>query len=421
MQVFTLFEINQYIRQAIGLNFPEEYWVEAELSNCKESRGHFYCELLEIDHLSNTVIAQAGAVIWKDQLKILKKQHTSHLNAILRDGQKVRLRVTIDFHEKFGLKFSILDFQAEFTLGLQEKNRQETLLFLSQNGYLTLNKERTLPIFLKNIAIISSPTAAGYQDFISELLNNRQAYKFNCKLFPAAMQGKKTGIEISSQIGQIAQFGQNFDAIVVIRGGGSKIDLSDYDDKDLAISIAQSKIPVLTGIGHDIDLSIADRVAHTHLKTPTAVANFILGYNLESERLLNTTYAEISKILKQKIEQDQNKINQLEFSIHATLKNGLNNVKLNLQNTQVHLKSSLYKSFLQAHFKLKEILYDFQLKDPKTLLSQGYALLEQNQKRIQSIHDVRQELFSIYLKDGKITAFPNKILPNSPVNMTNEK
>jgi exodeoxyribonuclease VII large subunit len=421
MQVFTLFEINQHIRQAIGLNFPEEYWVEAELSNCKESRGHLYCELLEIDRLSNTVLAQVGAAIWKDQLRILKKQHANHFNTILRDGQKVRVRVTIDFHEKFGLKFTILDFQAEFTLGLQEKNRQETLLFLSQNGYLTLNKEKILPGFLKNIAIVSSPTAAGYQDFISELSNNTQAYQFNCTLFPAAMQGKRTGIEIARQIAHINQYGQNFEAIVLIRGGGSKIDLSDYDDKDLAISIAQSTLPVLTGIGHDIDLSIADRVAHTHLKTPTAVANFILEHNLQSERLLNKTYAEICKILRQKIEHDQYKINQFEFRIHAQVKNGLVQARLNLQTLQMHLKGALQKSIVQAQMKLTEIQHGFQLKDPKTLLNQGYALIEQSHKRILSIHEMKKERFSIHLKDGKITAVPDEILPNSLTNPTHEK
>jgi exodeoxyribonuclease VII large subunit len=413
MQVFTLFEINQYIRQAIGLNFPDEYWVEAEISNSRESRGHLYCELLEIESLNNTVIAQVGAAIWKDQLSKLKKQHATHFSRIFRDGQKVRVRVTIDFHERFGLKLNILDIQAEFTLGLQEKNRQETLLFLAQKGYLEWNKQKILPGFLKDIAIISSPTAAGYQDFISQLTNNNHSYQYNLCLFPAAMQGQKVGIEVAEQIKNITGRGKEFHTIVLIRGGGSKIDLSDFDNRELAIAIAESRIPVLTGIGHDIDLSIADRVAHTHLKTPTAVANFIIDHNQNSEYILSQTYTEIFKFLRQKIEQDQNKIQQLEFKINTYTKDRINREKLSLQTKSMQLYNLLSKALTEAKTKVSSLLHEIQIHDPKTLLDKGYALIEQDEKRIYSVYEMKEEGFSIHLKDGKIKAYPKEIIPNS--------
>lgn len=411
MQIFSLLEFNQYVRQALALNFPEEYWLEAELSNVKESRGNIYCELIETDPLRGIVVAQSSAVIWKDSLKQILLQLSNDFYKVFRDGQKVRIRITLDFHERYGIKYQIKDIQPEFTLGIQERTKQETLAFLIQSDLVGKNKKTTLPVIIKNIAIISSPTAAGYADFINQISSNNFNYSFNLTLFPSAMQGGLVPADVSRQLDVINTKKENFDLVIIIRGGGSKQDMNEFDDRDLAIAIANTQIPVITGIGHETDTSVADHVAFRNLKTPTAVGAWIIEYNVSFESCLNKQLNEISQLLSRNIVQKRSLLDNYEYQIQSHFYKFTNQRKLYISQKLNELNKVIRDRLQKKSNELSEILLNVTTQDPGHVLDQGFALVAQGSSRTTSIEqiDLNKEL-QVYLKDGKIISTPTKTI-----------
>ncbi|MGM0505145.1 MAG: exodeoxyribonuclease VII large subunit, partial [Bacteroidota bacterium] len=267
----SLLELNQSIREKIKFNFPESIWVVAEISELKINRnGHCYLELIEKEAISENIIAKSRATIWAFTFRMLKPYFESVTGHELISGLKILVQVTVEFHELYGFSLNITDIDPNYTLGDLAQKKAETLRKLEEDGIINMNRELEFPIVPQKIAVISSETAAGYQDFMHQLTHNKYGYTYYIKLFPAIMQGLKAEESIIDTLERIFQHDHFFDIVVIIRGGGSQADLNCFNNYLLAANVAQFPIPVLTGIGHDKDESIVDLVACQKLKTPTA-------------------------------------------------------------------------------------------------------------------------------------------------------
>jgi exodeoxyribonuclease VII large subunit len=281
----SLSQLAATIRQTLDTHLEISYWVVAEISELKENTysGHCFLELIEKDDAANNIKARMRATIWANQFRLIKPYFESATGMALAPGIKVLLKAVVEFHESFGLSLNIRDIEPAFTIGEMAMKRQETLLLLQADGVAQLNKELEIPVPAKNIALITSPEAAGYRDFMNEIENNRSGYCFHIKLFKAVMQGEKAPQSIMEALGRIFNYVDIFDVVVILRGGGAVADLSCFDDYELAFTAAQYPLPIITGIGHDKDETVLDLIAHTKLKTPTAVAGYFIDHFSELE------------------------------------------------------------------------------------------------------------------------------------------
>ncbi len=281
MKTYSLYELNEFVRRVVALNFNESIWLTAEIGQINESRGHRFLSLLEKE--GEDIVAEMSAVIWASDFRRIKRVLGEHTEGVLSNGAEVRLRGRLDFHERYGLKFVIEDVDPTFTLGKMELERQELMAKLEAEGLFKLNAQQPLPSVLQRLAVISSETAAGWEDFRSHIDENNYGYDFDIQFYAAAMQGIFVEKEVMRQLKAIEARLADFDAVVIIRGGGAKLDLAAFDGGELCRTIAYFPLPVLTGIGHEIDTTVADLVAHTALKTPTAVADFLINHNATFE------------------------------------------------------------------------------------------------------------------------------------------
>ncbi|MBR0390226.1 MAG: exodeoxyribonuclease VII large subunit, partial [Prevotella sp.] len=272
----TLFELNRLVREAIEDALPMEYWVEAELSECRESRGHCYMELIQKDEQTATPIAKASAKCWANKWLTIRPYFERTTGQQLHAGMKVLLQVYPQFHEAYGFSWIVTDIDPTYTLGDMARKRQEIIQKLKAEGVFDLQKELQLPVFCQRIAVISSQTAAGYGDFCNQLADNPYGFKFETQLFPAIMQGEGVEQSIISALEQI--YDMPFDCVVIIRGGGATSDMSGFDTLALAENVANFPTPIITGIGHERDESILDMISHTRVKTPTAAAALLIDH-----------------------------------------------------------------------------------------------------------------------------------------------
>jgi exodeoxyribonuclease VII large subunit len=277
----TLYQLNALVRNAIEEYLNGEYWVEAELSECRESHGHCYMELVQKDVLGNTPVARAAAKCWRTQWTRLQPLFIQTTGQPLHAGMKVRLKVYAQFHEAYGFSWIVSDIDPTFTMGDMAQRRQQIINQLKEEGIFDLQKELELPMFCQNIAVISSETAAGYGDFCRQL--DESPFAFHVELFPAIMQGEQVEESIIRALEHIYEAHQTstFDCVVIIRGGGATADMSGFDSKPLAENVAQFPLPIITGIGHDRDECILDMVSHIRVKTPTAAAALLID-NLQT-------------------------------------------------------------------------------------------------------------------------------------------
>ena len=271
---YTLHTLNALVREAIEAGLPDEYWVEAELSECRESRGHCYMELVEKDETSNTPVAKASAKCWKQTWAMVQPYFMRTTGQMLRAGMKVLLKVYPQFHEAYGFSWIVTDIDPTFTLGDMAQRRQQIIQKLKEEGVFDLQRELVIPLFCQRIAVVSAETAAGYGDFCRQLMDNDYGLQFYPTLFPAIMQGEQVEQSVIAALNSINQRIDDFDVVVIIRGGGSTSDMSGFDTLALAENVANFPLPIITGIGHDRDECVLDMVSHTRVKTPTAAAAF---------------------------------------------------------------------------------------------------------------------------------------------------
>lgn len=274
----SLLELNSQIKDVLQNSFPGAVWVCAEIAELRENRnGHCYLDLVEKDDKSEQIVARVKAMIWSYTYRMLKPYFETSTGRSLSGGIKVLVQGNLEFQEVYGLSFVIRDIDPTYTLGDLEQRRREVLERLELEGVIKMNKELHLPLIAQRIAIISSPSAAGYEDFIHQLKSNPRGIRFYHKLFPAIMQGDQAPQSVAAAFDKVFEQSHLFDVVVLIRGGGASVDLLCFDDYWIAYHITQFPLPIITGIGHERDISVADLVAHTCMKTPTAVAEFLIS------------------------------------------------------------------------------------------------------------------------------------------------
>jgi exodeoxyribonuclease VII large subunit len=317
----SLTEVQLIIRDSLYLALPDFFWVIAEISEIKENyTGHCYLELIEKHPDEKNVRARAKAIIWSSRYRFLKSFFENTTGESLKEGLKILIKTKVEYHELYGLSLLISDIDPAFTIGEMAMKRQLIIKKLEQEGVFSMNKELDFPVVPQRIAIISSKNAAGYSDFINHLTGNSFGYVFYTALIESAMQGAETEQGVISALDMIAENFHLFDLVVIIRGGGSQSDLSWFDSYNISYYITQFPLPVITGIGHDKDMSVTDMVAHKALKTPTAVADFLIDCVAGAENLLIEISSEIKDISRIIIEKNRISIETFKIKLVSAVK-----------------------------------------------------------------------------------------------------
>jgi len=408
LETISLYQLNQHLKQVIALNFEEFIWISAEIAQCRNTRGHWYLELVEKDAATDMVIAQISAVIWAGEYRQLLNTVGAELDNLLQPGTQVRLLVEMTFHERYGLKLTIRNIDLQYTMGNLELQKRATLERLSKENLLDLNSKIQMPSVLQRIAVISSATAAGFKDFSDQLLNNGQRYSFQMKLFDASMQGQQVSRDIS---GHLSSFSAgDWDCVVIIRGGGSKLDLADFDEYSLAKAIALCELPVITGIGHEIDTSIADMVAHTAVKTPTAAASFILDRMKSVDQLLVDMQGAFIEIAQTEIYRQSIRLTQMSAGLINAYKS--KHEKESERNTQFNTRLKLIadQSIQKAHYEIESLTSKLGILDYRNALKRGFTLLLKEDKPIKSVQSLKEgDQIKQVLFDGTLLSTINQI------------
>ncbi len=408
MESYKLKEVQDYIKQVITLNFEDSIWIDAEISQVKEVRGQVYLEFIEKNENSLQITAKAQGVIWYKTQLFVKKKLGDLYDSILQDGRQIRFKAKIEFHEIYGLKLNIQDIEPSYTMGMVEINRQKTIAKLKKEGLLFKNREQELPLVIKNVAVISSERAAGLQDFYEHLNNNSYGYKFTTKLFDSSMQGSNVERDIVKNLNAIKEKTSLYDCVVIIRGGGSKMDLSYFDNYNICANVAKFPIPVLTGIGHDIDQNVIEMVAHSPLKTPTAVADFLVENNLDFEMKLNIVHLSIIEQIKNSIVSQNNTLEYLHNNIKTKIILSISNEYNNVKNKHTTIRNQIKNIFIKENNKLSEIKNLVNYSNPKRILSKGYSLTTKNGKIITSITNIdKGDVINTVLHDGEFKSIVN--------------
>ncbi|MCP9237748.1 exodeoxyribonuclease VII large subunit [Lewinella sp. JB7] len=404
MDTLPLSQLAAFIRRVFALNLPEAVWVSAELAQVSESRGHVWLTLVEKAEASEEIAAQVDAVLWAGVLKKVRKEHSARIiNGLLQTGMSVRLRVTASFHERFGLKLVVEDIDPAHTVGSLERRRQATLESLHRDGLLGRNADRPIPDLPLRLAVISADTAAGWADFDRQLRHNPYGFVFRTELYSSAMQGQQTVEEVTARLRQIGRRREEYDAIAIVRGGGGKTDLAAFDDESLCRAVADAPLPVLAGIGHEIDDTVLDRVVHRSLKTPTAVAVYLIERLLYTEAHLLHLGRAITTATEHRINQEANRVDRLHAGLHQTTTATLTTAHLRLADYERETHAAARRAITAAGVRLTHHEALLEALRPETTLARGYALVSQNGRLVLDPEDVSKGPVEVRLPRGKLT------------------
>ena len=408
------------------MSFPETFWVVAEISELHvNSSGHAYLELVEKNQDSNHILARIRGTIWSYTFRMLRPYFEASTGYQFAAGIKVLLLVSLDYHAQYSLSLNIKDIDPSYTLGDLARKKTEIINRLKKEGVMDMNRQVSFPLVPQRIAIVSSPTAAGFEDFLNSLSSNIHNFHFDITLFQATMQGEKAENSIIKALESIYENEEKYDVVVIIRGGGAQIDLECFNNYDLAFHIAQFPLPVLTGIGHERDETIADLVAHLKLKTPTAVAEFLVDRATDFLTRLENAEEFLVDWIKNKILEENSKLYELATRLLLLTRKKIHEEERNILNTR-HRANTATRSFLTKvhetlrdrqttlrHISIKHILSENQ---KITLVSEGlpriiFRNLKQknetlnNLQKMNELYDPGKVLsrgFSITIHKGKV-------------------
>lgn len=373
-KAMTLLELNGMVRTTLERGMRDEYWVEAELAEARETRGHCYMELVQKDGQTNTPVAKASAKCWKQTWAVLAPYFERTTGQPLHAGMKVLLRVYPNFHEAYGFSWIVTDIDPTFTVGDMARRRMEIIAALKAQGIFDMNRQLELPMFAQRIAVISSQTAAGYGDFCNQLNDNPYGFRFQTTLFPAVMQGEGVELSVIAALERIYEEVDNYDCVVIIRGGGATSDMSGFDTLALAENVAQFPLPVITGIGHDRDESVLDMVACIRVKTPTAAAAYLVSHLLKVSDLIDNMNERMMRCATMRIEMQKMRLARLSERLPSVF--SLVKVKREAHLDALNSRLITYvRQFFdrQAH-RLEMLGQRAAALDPKLLLSRGYSI-----------------------------------------------
>lgn len=362
-KLYTLYQLQSDISEVLADAFTDSLWVRAEVSECSVNRsGHCYLTLVEKEEKSGRLLARCSAVIWAQTYRILSAHFKSVTGSDIVAGMNVLLRVQVQYSEVYGLSLNVRDIDPSFTIGNLELERQRTIARLSEQGMMELNSSLELPVLPRRLAVISAEGAAGYRDFIQHLHGNEYGFTFVTALFPAPMQGAEAPAGIIAALDAIARHIEDFDAVLILRGGGSVMDLVCFDDYDLALNVAQFPLPVLTGIGHDKDYHVIDMVAWHNVKTPTALADFFVDIFAREEQAVISLISRLRLTLKSKSHRELTRFENMKMRLQSAI---------SLKTSEALRRVDLLEARLLAA-------------NPRTLIAKGYLVVLKEGRRIAS-------------------------------------
>lgn len=452
---YTLLQLNREVKLTVENNFQRPIWVVAEINKLNHHRasGHCYLELVQKSNQTDAIVASARGTLWASMYGQIKSYFETATGVNFTEGINVLLKVSVEFHELYGFSLNIRDIDPAYTVGDIAKRRKEIIDRLYKENVINMNKELEVVSPLRRIAVISSETAAGYQDFLNHINNNPYGYKFDIELFSANMQGAGTEASMKNAFDEIFENVRSFDIVAIIRGGGSKTDLAAFDNYNIAFHITQFPLPVITGIGHERDDTVVDIVAHTKFKTPTAVADFIVENNLFFENevirlgddiiervrdifyvnnlILTQLSLKLSKLRKKisvKIEDCneyayklRNYINRyinLQFSILDVIrhknsiysKEYLKSGDRQLEQMSLRIKDQTKADINKKMQSLKKFEDHIRLMDPKNVLKRGYSITKHNNKIVDDAHKIpiNSEIETVFYKNSLISKVVRK-------------
>jgi exodeoxyribonuclease VII large subunit len=421
MEHLSLYELNKKISEALANNLEPSYWVVAEIGQIQTNRkGHCYLELVEKE--DDQIKAKTRATIWSYTYRNLSTWFEGITGQSLKAGMKILFNATIQYHEIYGFSLNIRDIDAQYTLGERAKKRQEIIERLREDGIFEMNKELSLPTVPQNIAVISSETAAGFGDFMDQIVGNDYGYEVEIELFNAVMQGEDAASSIIDAMHQVFENIGNYDLLVIIRGGGATLDLDCFDNYDLGSHVAQFPIPVITGIGHERDETITDMVAHTKMKTPTAVAEFIISGFRNFEIELMEKFNFLSGKLDRALDEESQNLDQLLFRFQRSVQQKLNvqEIKLSKWIKNLHygyqnalkvenqklndLKQSIKRSpslLIRNQTYLEYLEKEINVLDPQNVLKRGYSITTINGKNVTLVKKIVKDTKMITLTSNR--------------------
>ena len=398
----TLSELNTRVQDVIRLSFDKPVWIRAEISELNENyAGHCYLELIEKDDNSDAILAKTKANCWASTYRMLKLYFENETGQAFRAGLSVLISVTVEFHNVYGFSLTIRDIDPTFTVGELAMRRLQIIRRLEEEGIADINKQLEFPKLPQRIAVISSATAAGYGDFCNQLKHNTRHFAFYPVLFPAVMQGDQAESSIIATLEKIYANADLFDVVVIIRGGGATTDLACFDSYNLALNCAQFPLPIISGIGHQRDVSILDMVAHTSVKTPTAAAEFLIGFLQNFRNEIEYLYSDIVNLVESRLQEEKNKLSEIKSNFkHCTKMLVAKNYHF-LQQQKMRIQPAIRLIITQQNSKLQLLEKNIESRSPLFLLQQGYSITMLNGKRVKSAKEIKNgDKIRTFVNDG---------------------
>lgn len=387
---YTLYELNRLIRARLESAFDDTYWVQGELSDASSGYGgHFYGELVQKEEHSDRLLARARVNCWARTFSLLHLRFRRETGSTLSPGMQVRLLVRVTFHEQYGYALNIVDIDSTFTLGDMARRRHEILAQLEADGIIHDNQQLPLPLLTKRVAVISAAGAAGYGDFCNQLEHNEYGFVFFTQLFPAVMQGEHVPESVIAALEEVATRSEDWDVVVIIRGGGATSDLSGFDSYPLAACIAQFPLPVVVGIGHERDVTVLDYVAHTRVKTPTAAAAFLIEHTGRQAVVLDDLNRRLSLSAKERIQRERLRLERLLLVLPHLYEHYCERQSGRFSLLAQRLETGVHR-YLETRLHRQELLLQrIQSADPKRLLERGFSLTYVNERLLRVLDDVK--------------------------------
>jgi len=385
VKILSLYELNQLIRSVIDSAFPRTFLVTAEIASC-DVKNHCYLTL--VDKEEETIRAEIKAVIWASAFKKMSAEFRRAAGIELGKGIKILFEAEVSFHERYGLKLNILNIDPSYTIGELAVRRKEILERLTKEGIKDKNKELGFPLVPQRIGIISSATAAGYEDLMNHLTHNPYGYKFSCKLYEALMQGDRAEQSVVRALEQCGREASNLDVVVIVRGGGGQADLHCFDSYDIAKAIAYLPVPVISGIGHERDITVVDEVSNLRAKTPTAVADLIITGVRNFEDMIDSLTHNLVHGTHKLASNVREKISNLAGSFDGSVRRGLLD---NFHRLKFFIKGLKYSSKLIKSEREKLISKESNINhlNPINVLKRGYSITYNNDRAVKSVSDVQ--------------------------------
>lgn len=386
----TLSELLGQVKHVLKKEFPSSTWVVAEILELHENRtGHCYLELIEKSSEDDSLLARAKGTIWASRYRMLRPFFETSTGTKLKSGIKLLCKVSVEYHPLYGLSLNITDIDPAYTLGDLARKKQEVILRLQKEGVFDMNRELPFPAVPQRIALISSDTAAGYGDFMESVRHNSHGFLFHTTLFPALMQGDEAPGSIIAAMDRIYESLNLYDCVVIIRGGGSRADLESFNSYDLAYYVTQFPLPVLTGIGHERDQSVCDMVACRGLKTPTAVAEFLVDQLLSFEFALSALHDRLTYSVKQIVQENLSKLEHLKTKTDHLTHNFLRKRMEALSIKSELLRRDIRQQLSREADRLILLEKRNELVNPEKILLRGYSMTLLDGKPISDLNKLK--------------------------------